>query len=35
MVFGSVKEDNEVLCEKVSDVLHTIGKKPRMDVYRR
>ena len=34
MVFGLVEEENEVLSDKVSEVMETIGEKPKMEVCR-
>ena len=34
MIFGLLEEENEKLAEKVTDVLETIGEKPRLDACR-
>ena len=34
MIFGLPEEENEKLSEKVTDVLVTIGEKPRLDACR-
>ena len=34
MVFGLAEEEDEILSDKVSDVLQTIGEKPRVEACR-